>query len=443
MDNKKPEIDTLSEQCYEILKMNDHGTHTVPAPNLYPHQWLWDSCFAAIGWSHIDTKRAEKEIISLFHGQWSNGMVPHMIFDMSPQYSRDRNVWRSWVSSKSPDHIATSGFTQPPLLAEAISRIGMQMKKSDRKLFYKRVLPRLIRHHEWLYNERDPHNEGLVIQIHPHETGMDNTPPWMDQLREHSWPWWVAIIEKLHLEGLVNSVRQDVHRVPKEQRAKNIDAMVCWDVIRRLRRKHYDIEKILHRSLFIIEDVSFNSILVRNNTLLQEIADTARFKLPDELMENINRTQEALDQLWDDAYSIYFSRDFTTNHLLKQPTIASLMPLYAGTISKERADQLVRILTNEKAFWLKYPVPSAPLNTRYYDSDRYWQGPTWINTNWLLIDGLERYGYQKEALAIKANTLEMVRQSGIWEYYNPKTGDGLGIKDFTWSAALVLDLLEE
>jgi len=52
------ENQTLSEVCYQILKANDRGTHTVPATNLYPHQWLWDSCFASIGWSHIDTKRA-------------------------------------------------------------------------------------------------------------------------------------------------------------------------------------------------------------------------------------------------------------------------------------------------------------------------------------------------------------------------------------------------
>lgn len=436
------ENETLSEICFKTLKANDRGTHTVPAPILYPHQWLWDSCFAAIGWAQIDIKRAEKEIISLLHGQWSNGMIPHMIFNMAPEYQRDRDMWRSWVSAKSPDDVATSGFTQPPLIAEAVSRIGTQMNKTERKLFFKRVLPRLIKHHEWLYNERDPHKEGLVIQIHPHETGMDNTPPWMKQLREHSWPWWVTIIEKLHLEGVINGVRRDIHHVPKQQRAKNIDAMVCWDVVRRLRRKHYDIEKILHRSFFIIEDVSFNSILVRNNTLLKEIAAEARIKLPEELIENMQRTESALEDLWDETYAIYFSRDFTTNHLLKEPTIASLMPLYAGTIKKERADKLVKILTTERAFWPKFPVPTAPKNARYFDADRYWQGPTWVNTNWLIIDGLQRLGYEKESEALKTNTLELVRQNGVWEYYNPNTGEGLGSKDFSWTAALALDLLE-
>lgn len=436
-------MDTLSEQCIETLKNNDRGTHTVPSPHLYPHQWLWDSCFAVIGWSHLEPERAKQEIYNLLHGQWSNGMIPHMIFSNSIKYTKDRNVWRSWLCNQSPDDVVTSGITQPPIIAEAVSRIGLQLKKHERVAFYKKVIPALVQYHQWLYNERNPHKEGLAIQIHPYETGMDNTPPWMIQLHEHSLPWWILAIKKLKLEGLINAIRRDTHSVPSDQRITNIDALVCWDIIRRLRRKNYDIEKILHRGFFEIEDVFFNSILVRNNVILKEIAAEARVKLPKELLQNIEIAETALEQLWDDSFNVYFSRDFITKHLLKEPTIASLMPLYAGTIKKERADKLVQILVNENAFWLNNPVPTVPRNMRYFNKKRYWQGPVWINTNWLLIDGLERMGYAKEAEGLKSHTIEMMREHGIWEYYNPNNGVGLGIKDFTWSAALALDLLEK
>jgi len=173
----------LSEQCIDVLRKNDRGTHTVPSSGLYPHQWLWDSCFSAIGWAQIDTDRAKQEIFSLLHGQWHNGMIPHMIFDMSPDYANDRNMWRSWLSHNSPNHIATSGVTQPPVISEAVSRIGMQLTTHERNHFYKKVLPNIVRYHQWLYEERDPHKEGLTLQIHPYETGMDNALPWMNQLR--------------------------------------------------------------------------------------------------------------------------------------------------------------------------------------------------------------------------------------------------------------------
>ncbi len=434
-------MDILSEQCESVLRANDRGTYTVPSPSLYPHQWLWDSSFSAIGWAHLDTARAEQEILSLLHAQWSNGMIPHMIFNMSPKYAQDRGAWRSWVAAQSPSDVATSGITQPPVIAEAVVRIGAQLNKPARQQFYKKVLPKLIKYHEWLYTERDPHKEGLVLQVHPYETGFDNTPPWMNQLREHSRPWWIAAIEKLHLDAIINVARRDTRSLPAEQRMKNIDALVIWDVIRRLRRKHYDIDKILHRSLFVIEDVAFNSIFIRNNTLLREIADEARIKLPEELIANMQRSEQALEDLWDEQFNMYFSRDFISNHLLREPTIAGLMPLYAGTIRKERADKLVKILLNDHVYWLNHPIPSVPRNVRGFDQNRYWQGPTWINTNWMIIDGLKRMGYSNEANALKSHTIELMREHGIWEYYNPMTGQGLGSADFSWSAALALDLL--
>lgn len=441
-DSDEPETPpSLLEECKAVLKVNDRGTHTVPSPHLYPHQWLWDSCFSAIGWANFDTDRAEQEIYSLLHGQWHNGMIPHMIFDPSTKYAQDRGAWRSWVSPQSPNDVSTSGITQPPVVAEAVTRIGAKLTKPERIRFYKKVLPKLVKHHEWLYAERDPHREGLVMQIHPYETGLDNTPPWMNRLREHSRPWWVAIIEAVHIDKLINVTRRDTRHIPANERMTNSDALIIWDIIRRLRRKQYDIDKILHRSLYMIEDVSFNSMLVRNNTLLRKIAAEARIKLPKTLLENMEISEAALEQLWDDQFSTYFSRDFISNKLIREPTIAGLMPLYAGTIIKDRADKLVNILNNSHAFWLKFPVPSVPRNVRGFDQNRYWQGPTWINTNWMLIDGLKRMGYTNEAEKLKISTLNMMHEQGVWEYYNPLSGRGLGSADFSWSAALAIDLL--
>jgi hypothetical protein len=37
--------------------------------------------------------------------------------------------------------------------------------------------------------------------------------------------------------------------------------------------------------------------------------------------------------------------------------------------------------------------------------------------------------------------LNAVRQEGFREYFDPGTGAGRGVADFSWSAALTLDLL--
>ena len=111
--------DKLFEQAKAVLKHNDRGSWTVPAGELYPHQWLWDSCFIAIGLRHLDIERARAELTSLLRGQWSNGMLPNIVFAKGKEHHRDRELWRSYLSPYSPAKVATSGLTQPPMLAEA------------------------------------------------------------------------------------------------------------------------------------------------------------------------------------------------------------------------------------------------------------------------------------------------------------------------------------
>ncbi|HSX53304.1 MAG TPA: trehalase family glycosidase [Patescibacteria group bacterium] len=444
--NEVAEVEPQKEllgQAKAVLAMNDQGSHTIPAEGLYPHQWLWDSCFIAIGLRHVDVERAKQELLSLLRGQWSNGMLPHMIFASGDAHRRDRNLWRSWVNPYAPSDVTTSGITQPPMLAEAVVRVGEKLSQPERRTWYHTVYPALLAHHQWLYKERDPHEEGLALQIHPYEVGLDNTPPWLAQLHEHSRPWWIAALEKTHVDKFVNLFRRDTKHVPPGQRMKNTDALLYYDVIRRLRRKRYNIDSILTRSLFAIEDLTFNSVLVRANHCLQHIASNIRQDLPEELEQRMHKTERALEQLWDGYSGQYYSRNFVTHKLIKEPTIATLLPLYAGSVSSERAQQLVTLLTNKHLFGANYPVPSVPLNSSWFEPLGYWQGPSWVNTNWLIIDGLRRYKFHKEAEWLQQRTLELVETSGMNEYFSPVDGKPAGAANFSWTAALTIDLLQE
>jgi hypothetical protein len=434
----------LAEDAKKVLAANDRGHYTIPAPGIYPHQWLWDSCFIAIGLRHIDVERAKAEILSMLRGQWSSGMVPHMILALhTNKRDRHKGAWQSWLNPSAPDDVSTSGITQPPLLAEAVVRIGEKLNMPERRSWYKQVLPALIRYHEWLYKERDPHQEGLVLQIHPWETGLDNTPPWMAELHEHQLAWWIRALAATRLDTVLTSLRSDTRYVAASQRLTNVDALALYAVQRRLRRKNYDINQILDHGLFAIEDLAFNSILARNNQLLADIATLVDVYLPRELRDSMRTTRVALENFWDDATGQYYSRDFITHRLLMQPSLAALLPLYSGAISQERAATLVHMLETEHLFGTAYAAPSVPTNSTWFDPNRYWQGPTWVNTNWLLIDGLARYGFRDHASALRETTLELVQKSGFREYYNPLDASGLGAENFSWTAALALDLLPE
>lgn len=434
---------SLDEQARAILAANDRGKYTIPAENLYEHQWLWDSCFIAIGLRHIDIERAQSELQSLVRGQWNNGMLPNMIFSNDPKYRLDRNVWRSWINPNSPDSVATSGITQPPMLAEAVWQIGQKLNLAERRTWYKDMLPHIVAYHEWLYADRDPHNEGLVLLLHPWETGLDNTPPWTHQLHEHAMPTWIRLIRWLHADTIIGFFRRDRHYIPPGQRLSTLETLSYFDAQRRLRRKAYDTLKILDHALFSIEDLTYNSIFIRANTRLRDIAKTLHHELPPELIARMEQTERALENLYDPYHKSYWSRDFITHNLLKQPSIAGLMPLYAGSISKEKAAILVRQLEDERAFGPTFPVPSVPVSSPDFNPDCYWQGPAWVNTNWLIIDGLRRYDYTDHADALTESTLDMVRRSGFAEYFDPITGEPLGAHNFSWTAALVVDLLQK
>ncbi len=434
------DLSELVEQARAVLEKNDEGLYTVPAHGIYPHQWLWDSCFIAIGLRHLDIERAKMEILSLLRGQWSNGMLPHIIFTPGKKQRMHSGVWDSWLSPYSPDDVSTSGISQPPMVAEAVVRIGEKLPLAERRSWYRQVWPNLLSYHHWLYTERDPHHEGLVLQIHPWETGLDNTPPWMSELNNHLLPWWIRLFDKTKLEFIVGRLRRDTHYVPASQRPTNIEALALYDVQRRLRRKSYDIQKILDHSLFAIEDLAYNCILIRANEHLASIAKTLRADIPDDLAASIKLTPKTLEELWDPYTEQYYPRDFVTHRLLKESSIESLLPLYAGSITKERAELLVKSLENEHVFGPAYPVPSTPLNSPWFDADRYWQGPAWINMNWLIIDGLKRYGFKEHAAALTESNLEIITRHGCFEYYQPISGSPLGARDFSWTAALAIDL---
>jgi neutral trehalase len=229
--------------------------------------------------------------------------------------------------------------------------------------------------------------------------------------------------------------------LPAYERIDAIDALGLYSIARRLRRKKYETRLVLRHSHLCIEDLAFNSILIRANALLVQIAQEIKTDIPGWLYERMKKSPHALELLWSEVDEQYLSRNFDTFELINQPSIMAFLPLYAGTISKKRAAHLVEKLKSH-GWNTKFPVPSVPITSKFFQPKRYWQGPTWINTNWLIADGLTRYGYLEEAEAIKQSSLDLVEEHGAFEYFSPLDGTPAGAHPFSWTAALTIDLLK-
>jgi hypothetical protein len=431
----------LFDQALSVLHANDRGDYIVPAGDLYPHQWLWDSCFIAIGLRHLDVERAKTELTSLVRGQWANGMLPHLIFNPHPKHRREHNLWQGWLNPHAPNGVITSGLTQPPMLAEAVVRVGQKMKLPDRRSWFASMYPHLLAYHQWFYKERVNHNN-LVVLLHPYESGMDNSPPLVHEIREHAWPWWVKLLEASRLDSVINLVRRDVRHVPPGQRMSNIEAIAYWALLRRLRNQAYDSQRILRNPKFGLEDLAFNCIFIRANRQLMEIAKTIGKAIPEDLLQAFKDTEESLESLWDEQTCRYYSRCLTGDSIF-EATIATLLPLYAGSISQSRAEELVRLMKKRTQFRTAHPLPSVPTVSHSFRPEKYWQGPAWINMNWLIINGLERYGFKEEGEELNKKTLQLVAKNGCYEYFNPLDGTPAGAANFSWTAALAIDLLKQ
>ena len=434
-------MDDVRRQAIDVLTKNARSGYTAPARGLYTHQHLWDSCFIAIGQRHYDVQQAMTSMRRLLSARWQNGMIPHIVFEPGWRYWWNRRIWRSRVSSHAPRGVGTGGISQPPMIAEAAVRIGEVLPPGQRASWYSSIYPSLVAYHEWLYRERGGHGHGLVLQLHPWETGLDNTPPWLASHGHDRGPWWLDLMVATGADRLANHLRWDTRYVPASQRSSTVEALRLYDALRRIRRDRYDTAAVLRHPPFAIEDLTYNCILVRANTLLKQISQDIAEPLPSGLESAMRKNEQALETLWDQASESYYSRDSRTGALLKEQSIAALMPLYSGCIDGSRAKRLASMLADPDTFGAPYPVPTVPLTSRWFKPACYWQGPAWVNTNWLIIDGLRRYGFSREAEALRGTTLEMVRKSGFYEYYHPITGQPAGVKDFSWTAALSIDLL--
>ena len=69
-----------------------------------------------------------------------------------------------------------------------------------------------------------------------------------------------------------------------------------------------------------------------------------------------------------------------------------------------------------------------------------WRGPMWPATTWLVMEGLLKHGFKAEAAAILDKWSELYLQNGIWEYYNPLTGQGYGQPGLGMST-IIVDML--
>jgi Trehalase len=425
----------LTCRAMAVLDANWMGHATRASARLYPHQWSWDSACVAIGYAGSNQARAQDELRWLFAGQWTDGLLPHIRFADNARYFPGPEFWQTHRSARAPEHPQTSGIVQPPVHATAAWHVYRRARDGDRaRTFLRELMPGLVRWHEYLHRERTRGDDGLAEIWHPWESGMDNSPLWDDALARIS----------PKPDAIPAYKRVDLDFVDAAQRPTDEEYDRYTYLVKLYRDWGYDSRRIREESPFAVYDVLFNSLLVQANRDLAEIArvlgaDPERFEAWAE------QTAVGVDaKLWNDAEASYGDYDVRAGERVRAHTSAAYAPLFAGIPTPQRARQMLKgLMASTVAIdGVGRVVTSVAPGDVNFDPALYWRGPAWPMINWVVHAGLRRYGFTDEAGEIRNALLELVRREGFWEHYNAATGRGQGTEQVSWTAALVLDLLE-
>jgi putative isomerase len=151
--------------------------------------------------------------------------------------------------------------------------------------------------------------------------------------------------------------------------------------------------------------------------------------------------QRMINKMWDEEAGVFWA--LRADQPIRILTPFNLYPLWTGRLPPPITQRLISHLTNPQEFWTSYPIPSVARSDPHYTPEQMWRGPTWVNINYLFIEGLARSGHADLAAQLRDRTLDLVMQrDDIYEYYHPETGapPPKAASIFGWTSALFIDL---
>ncbi len=252
--------------------------------------------------------------------------------------------------------------------------------------------PRIARHHEWLSAHRDLDGDGLLWIVQPDESGMDASPKF-----DHVW----------------GRFAQGTPMFPL--------------LIARNRRIGWDAR--------------------RCSTVVCEVVTNVAWSLSEQALGRPSPTPALIERLWDDDAGRFFDDVRGAARPTPGPsrprTWDTLAPLALPDLPDEISQRLIAEVLRAPGFAHGVPLPAVALDDRTHSArstwwglHRHWRGPSWVNSAWLVWLGLRRLGHDDEAAAMAGRLAAVVSREGFREYYESRSGRGMGADDFGWSTLL-------
>ena len=284
--------------------------------------------------------------------------------------------------------------TKPPLSAWAVGEI---LKYGVDNGFLAEVYPQIVRYHDWWYRDRDHDGDGLA------EYGSTDG----------------TLIAARWESGMDNAVRFDDTTM-----LKNGDG--AWSMSQ--------------------ESVDLNAYLYQEKILLGDFAEwldkgdeATRWRQDAEVLAGKIR-----EQMFDEDRGWFSDIAIDGSRFIAAEGPEGWIPLWAGVATDEQATRVRERMLDPDRFGTHVPLPTVSRDNPEF-SEGYWRGLVWIDQAWFGVEGLRRYGFEKDAESLAARLLKNLRGAAVpgeplRENYHPLTGEGRNAAYFSWTAAHLLML---
>ena len=355
------------------------GGYTVPNATVYPHQWLWDSCFHAVAWAHLGVHdRATHELTNVFARQHDDGFVPHMTYWVQPDLHA--SFW---------GRPGESAITQPPMYGHAVAelvRLGIPVTDE--------LGARAAAGLSFLLGPRRG-DRALVPIVHPWESGCDDSP---------RWDRWAGS-----------------DRTPASWRARKGDLVASIITS--------PGGSAVANPSFEVESAAFNALVAFNARELLDVGFGAA------LAEPVRDVVGALDTRWDPDRVTWWDGPVGST----PPPVRTLEALLGVLVTADRARiaTVLEQVLDDDAFGGACGPAQVHRGEPAFDPSAYWRGPAWPQLTYLFWVAARRFGFTAEADVLSARMVAGVDRSGFAEYWHPDTGRGLGAVPQSWAALVV------
>ena len=150
--------------------------------------------------------------------------------------------------------------------------------------------------------------------------------------------------------------------------------------------------------------------------------------------------------LWSEAAGLYL--DELPSGPSARVAASNFLPLAAGIPDARQAARMIETLRDPARFWGDWVLPTISRDDPAFPDQQYWRGSIWPPMNYLVLQGLRRYGFTALAAELARKGAEMFladrsRRGGCRENFDARTGEGRGQRFQSWGPLFALGAVEE